>query len=116
MGTLYFYKIIGLLFIIMGEFFSIYWEMLGSKSGRNNSTVLIKPAFLMIVWWLILLLWYMLAYSGFKNIWIVSVVSITAILIIEPLLAWTFFHQLPTTWSIIGLVLWILWMLATIFL
>jgi len=44
-----------------------------------------------------LLFGYMIAYSGFKNIWIVSVVSITAILVLEPLLAWTFFHELPTT-------------------
>lgn len=48
---------------------------------------------------------YMLGFRVFKNIWIVSVISITCILIMEPILAWTIFHQTPTKGAIIGLVL-----------
>ncbi|MFA7717672.1 MAG: hypothetical protein WC875_03070 [Candidatus Absconditabacterales bacterium] len=110
------YKIIGLLSIIAGEFLSIYGEMLGSKYGRGNSSFLIKPAILMVAGGLVLLVGYMLAYSGFKNIRIVSVVSITAILILEPILAWTLFHEIPTKGSIIGFIFGAMGMLATIFL
>jgi len=52
-----------------------------------------------------LLLGYVTSYSAFKNIWIVSVASIMSILIVEPVLAWTMFKQIPTIGSIIGLAL-----------
>ena len=45
------------------------------------------------------------AFKAFKNIWIVSVISITSILLIEPVLAYFIFDQLPTKGAAIGLVL-----------
>lgn len=116
MDRQFLYKIIGLLCVIAGEFLSIYGEMIGSKYGWANSSLLIKPAIFMIIGWLTLLFGYMLAYAGFKNIWVVTVVSITAILILEPLLARLFFHEIPTTGSVIGFACGVVWMLATIFL
>ncbi len=52
-----------------------------------------------------LILGYMLGYSAFKNIWIVSAASITSILIMEPILGFLFFRQMPTTGATIGLIL-----------
>ncbi len=49
-----------------------------------------------------LILGYMLGFKFFKNIWIVNAASITSILIVEPIIAWTIFHQLPTKGAIIG--------------
>jgi hypothetical protein len=48
---------------------------------------------------------YAMSYVAFKNIWIVAAISITAIFIIEPILAWTMIHEIPTRGAIIGLVL-----------
>lgn len=48
---------------------------------------------------------YILGFGAFKNIWIVNVASITAILIAEPILAWTIFHQAPTPGALIGFIL-----------
>ncbi|MBI2452125.1 hypothetical protein HYV50_03545 [Candidatus Pacearchaeota archaeon] len=47
---------------------------------------------------------YMFGYSNFKNIWIVSVVSITSILFTEPVLAYVIFQELPTKGALIGLI------------
>lgn len=47
---------------------------------------------------------YMIGVRAFQNIWIVSAVSITSILVIEPVLDYVVFQQLPTTGAVIGLV------------
>jgi len=47
---------------------------------------------------------YMLGYTAFRNIWIVSAISITSILIVEPLLAYDLFQQLPTKGALVGFV------------
>jgi hypothetical protein len=52
----------------------------------------------------------------FKNIWIVSVISITSILIIEPFIAYFIGGQLPTKGAIIGLVFGVLGFAAALFL
>ncbi|MEM5778032.1 MAG: hypothetical protein QXK49_00160 [Candidatus Aenigmatarchaeota archaeon] len=61
-----------------------------------------------------LILGYIFGFSSFKNIWIVSIISITSILISEPILAYTFFHQMPTTGALIGLVFGVLGFISTI--
>ncbi len=40
----------------------------------------------------------------FKNIWIIAVMSVAAIVIMEPILAWFFFKQLPTLKIAIGFI------------
>jgi hypothetical protein len=59
---------------------------------------------------------YILGFNAFKNIWIISVASITTFLIVEPLTAYTLFKQMPTTGSIIGFILGVLGFIAAIFL
>lgn len=54
---------------------------------------------------ILLLVGYMLGLKAFENIYIVSVVSITSILVLEPLLAFLVLHQLPTRGAVVGLVL-----------
>jgi hypothetical protein len=46
---------------------------------------------------------YILGYSAFKNIWIVSVLSMTSILVTEPFISYAIFHQLPTKGAWLGL-------------
>lgn len=52
-----------------------------------------------------LLAGYMLGIKAFNNIWIVSAVSISSILILEPIVAYSVFRQIPTKGAFIGFLL-----------
>jgi hypothetical protein len=47
----------------------------------------------------------MIGYKSFKNIWVVSALSITSILIMEPLIGYIIFQQLSTRGALVGLLL-----------
>ncbi len=59
---------------------------------------------------------YMLGLKAFKNIWIVSAISITSILIAEPIINYTITNQLPTKGALIGLIFGVLGFIAALFL
>jgi hypothetical protein len=102
-------KILVLLLLFIGEALSIYAEMIGARTNYAASKpflqVFLKMFLLITIAGGFLIAGYMLGFNAFKNIWIVSVASITSILIVEPILAWVIFHQIPTTGAIIGFVL-----------
>jgi len=113
-------KILILILIFLGESLSIYAEMVGAKSNHLQT----QP-FWLIFWKMFLIITvaggfliagYMLGFTTFNNIWIVSVISITTILIVEPILAWTFFHQFPTKGALIGFILGAIGLFSAIFL
>lgn len=117
MNNLYF-KILVIVVLFVAEGLSIYFEI---RSARLFTT---GNSFMKIFWLFfpiltlagaLLLVGYMLGIKAFNNIWIVSVVSITSILILEPLLAYTIFKQLPTRGAAIGFGLGILGFISTIF-
>lgn len=116
MNSLYL-KIIVILLIIMGEGFSIYAEMIAAKShsGSILTQTFLKMLIIVVIAGGFLILGYVLGYSVFKNIWVVSVASITSILIIEPILAYTIFSQLPTKGALIGLILGALGFISALF-
>jgi len=99
-------KILVLVLLFFGEAISIYAEILGAKSHSLASQpflrIFLKMFLLITLAGGFLILGYMLGFKSFKNIWIVSVASITSILIVEPILAWAIFHQIPTKGAIIG--------------
>ncbi len=103
------FKILAVLLLIVGEALAIYAEMVVARSvnlSKNSLLLVFFKMFLLItVAGGFLLLGYILGFGAFKNIWIVSVASIMAILVVEPILAWTMFKQIPTKGSIIGLIL-----------
>jgi len=112
-------KILVLILLFLGEALSIYAEMVGA---RNNN--LATQPFWHIFWKMFLIITlagglliagYMLGFSVFKNIWIVSVASITSILIVEPILIWIFFHQIPTKGAVIGFILGAIGLFSAIF-
>ncbi len=119
MNTLYI-KILVIILLFLGEALSIYAEILAAKNQDINSKpflqIFIKMFFIITIAGGLLIVGYMIGINAFKNIWIVSVASITSILIIEPILAYLIFKQLPTTGAIIGLILGALGFIATIFL
>ena len=99
--------IVGLVFL--GEALYIYGQMLGAKGDYVNSqpflSVFLKAFLIIAIAGGTVLLGYMLGMNVFKNIWIVSVISITSILLMEPILAWAFFKQIPTVGAVVGFIL-----------
>ena len=77
--------------------------------------VLIKTAPIVIAGGFALILAYIWGYQVFQNIWIVAVLSITAILIMEPIIAYSIFKEMPTTGAIIGFILGILGFFSSIY-
>ena len=93
-------KIIGIILLVVGEAPSIYIEL----SLARKPTNIFGMTIIFIAATPFLLYGYIISYSAFRNIWIVSVISITSILIIEPILAYLIFRELPTRGASIGLI------------
>lgn len=114
-----FSKVLVIILIFAGEALAIYAEMLGARSNHLANQpflqIFLKLFLLMVVGSGLLLAGYMLGFNAFKNIWIVSAASITSIIIIEPILAWTIFNQIPTLGAIIGLILGVIGLLISLF-
>ena len=112
-------QILVIILILLGEGFAIYSEMAAAKqinqSKNNFHKIFLKMILIATIAGILLILGYTLGYQSFKNIWIVGVISITSILILEPILAFTIFKEFPTKGAIIGFTLEILGFLATIF-
>jgi len=102
-------KILVILLIFIGEAVSIYAEMVGARNNdiapQSFLSIFLKVFLIITVAGGFLVAGYMLGFKAFKNIWIVSVASITSILIIEPILAWVFFKQVPTIGALSGFIL-----------
>ncbi len=112
-------KILVIALIFSGEAISIYAEMHGARTyAATNSflQIFLKMFLVITIAGGFLIAGYTLGFNAFKNIWIVSVVSITSIIIVEPVMAITLFHQIPTKGAIIGFVLGVLGFLAAVFL
>jgi hypothetical protein len=117
MASLY-VKILVIALIFVGEALSILAELYGAKAFSSSpfAQVFLKFLPIMVLSVLLLLAGYMLGLKSFQNIWIVSVISITSILIVEPVLAYTIFKQMPTKGALIGLILGAAGFVAAIFL
>ena len=102
-------KTFAIILILFGEMVTIYAEMILARNNFLNSSPLSKifwhPFSIMVIGGTLLITGYFVGFGAFKNIWIVSVISITSILIIEPVLAYTIFHQLPTKGAALGFIL-----------
>ena len=94
--------------LFLGEGFAIYAEMIAARNlnlvGRPFLSTFLKMFFVIIIAGGFLIAGYMLGFKSFQNIWIVSAASITSILIIEPILAWAIFQQIPTKGALLGLI------------
>ncbi len=112
-------KIFVLILILMGEALSIYAEMVGARNHSISSQpflqIFLKMFLLIVLAGGFLIAGYMLGFNVFKNIWIVSVASITSILIVEPILAWIIFNQVPTIGAILGFILGAIGLFLSIF-
>jgi hypothetical protein len=99
--------VIAVLLVFFGETLSIGAELVASKRAAAASPNYLSIFLLMFIPIAIggacLVAGYMLGYIHLKNIWIVAAVSVGSILIVEPVLAFVLFRQLPTLGASIGL-------------
>ncbi|SEQ27291.1 hypothetical protein SAMN03159444_01386 [Pseudomonas sp. NFACC02] len=105
--------------MVAGEFCAIYSEVVVAKLAQSGSAsweTFVMPLVLMCFAGLFLLAAYWLGYVVVGDIWIVTVVSVTSLLLIEPVVVWSLFHEAPGRGALIGCVLGALGMLATVLL
>lgn len=106
--------VLGLL--ILGEALVIYAEMIGARlygvHGATFGSAFVATLVPLIVGTTLLIFAYMLGVKYLGNIWIVTVVSMGAVLFIEPLFNLLYIGQMPTPGALIGFVLGALGILA----
>jgi len=103
------FKILVIWLIFIGEALSIYAEIIAAKNFSAAGARFFSPIFwrlviLIVIAGLCLLIGYMFGFKVFQNIWTVTVTSLTAILIVEPMLDYIVFRQLPGRGALIGLI------------
>ena len=94
--------------LFLGEALMIGAEIWAARYfGEHASPVRVfSTAFFISVGACLLLVYgYTYGYQAFKNIWIVTAISISGILVVEPIMAWALFRELPTVGAGIAFVL-----------
>ncbi|RXH35342.1 hypothetical protein XH84_06020 [Bradyrhizobium nanningense] len=112
-------KVVAVAAIFFGEAFSIIAELIASKQfgkAGGELTMLLLMFLLRSFGGILLVFGYVLGYMYLKNIWIIIAISVGAILVVEPVLTFLLFRDVPTVGSLIGLALGALGTLAAIFL
>jgi ABC-type amino acid transport system permease subunit len=104
--------IASIILLSLGEGLSILAEILGAQKAatRHKEIVLIFISMLLVLTLagMASLFGYIIGIAILSNIWIISIISISSILIIEPVLDYVIFKQLPTKGAAIGFVLGVL--------
>ncbi len=110
-------KVASIIAIFLGEAIAIYAEVFSSKVMDKEFLwgLFTKSLLLMLVGCVLLLFGYIIGVRSFHNIWVVSVISITSILVAEPAFNYLIFQQLPTPGAFIGLILGIVGLGAALF-
>jgi hypothetical protein len=102
-------KALVIFLIFTAEALAIGSEIYGARAFHLNPGspifIFLRMFCIMVIAGGLLIVGYMLGYKYFQNIWIVSTISITSILLIEPILNLTLFKQFPTPGALIGFVL-----------
>ena len=102
-------KLASIAAIAVGEALMIFSEVWAAKAAAQVSgplaTVVGKGFIVAALGAFLLVVGYVFGYRAFGNIWIVGVISITAILILEPVLNYGIFRELPTLGAGIGFAL-----------
>ena len=107
-------KVMGIFFVFLGELFAVYAETFAVKYGFFTSGFW-RLIIIMTLGGILLVSGYILGYSAYKNLWIITVILIATLLIAEPLIIIFFFHQTPTTGALIGFILGIIGLISSIF-
>jgi len=108
-------KLIPIFLLLTGESIAIYSEVIAAKNINNFVQTFWKMFGIMAIAGLFLIGGYMLGMKYLQNIWVVSAISIATIVIVEPLVTYVIFHELPSRGALIGLILATLAILSALF-
>ena len=103
-------RLMALAALFFGEAFCIWAEMILASQGRWSLT----PLAMLFVGVLGLSGGYLYGTRYWNDIWIVCAVSTGSIVIVEPVLAYYYFHTVPEPRILIGLLLGVVSLLITI--
>ena len=108
--------IIALLFV--GESLAIYAEVKAAKEQQKTQSLPARRwliyAAIMTLSGIVLLCGYIFGIIATKDIWTLSVISITSIIIVEPIVAWAVFEEVPRLGAIIGFALGIIGLIVSL--
>lgn len=113
----HYYLISSLALMIFGEILTIYSEVYASKlPGHPIDTpmMFLKPIVLISIAGVSLIFAYWLGYQGTGNIWVVTVVSLTLLLILEPIVIYVMLKELPGRGATIGFLLGAVGLISTV--
>src|SRR5579859_5170058 len=108
-------KVIPILLLFFGESLAIYSEIIAARNINNFFSTFWKMCGLMFLAVIFLIASYMLGMKYLQNIWVIGAISIASIVIVEPLLTYLVFHELPSRGALIGLILGVLAILSALF-
>ncbi len=93
--------------VFLGEVLIIGAEMWAARYFDTSKPwqVVLPAIIISIIGVLFLVYGYTFGYQAFKNIWIITALSIGGILVVEPVIAWSLFREIPTTGAAIALAL-----------
>lgn len=103
--------------LFLGEVLIIGAEMWAAKyfaTAESQLRIILYAFGISVVGVVLLVYGYTFGYQAFKNIWIVTAISISGILVVEPLVAWFLFREIPTLGAGIALALAILGIILTL--
>lgn len=107
-------KIFALILVFLGEIFAIYAETFAVKFSLWSGGFW-KMFLIMSIGGFLLITGYLLGYRVYHNLWIITVISITTLLIAEPLVIYFIFNQIPSKGALIGFILGIIGLFCTLF-
>ena len=109
---------LSIVLLFFGESLAIYFEIAGANKvvsqNKISNKIFLEFFILIAIAGALLISGYFIGILVFKNIWIVSVISIVSILIVEPILAYFIFKQFPATGALIGFVLGVIGLIVTL--
>ena len=108
-------KLIPIILLFLGESLAIYSEIIAAKNIHTFPATFWKMSGVMACAGLLLIAGYMFGIKYLNNIWIVGVISIASIIIMEPLITYLLFHELPSSGALMGLIFGILGLLSALF-
>lgn len=114
------YETLTVLLILVGETLSIAAELIASKLSAqhyaSDTSIFVPMFFLIALGGALLVAGYMMGQSQLGNIWIIAAISMSSILIVEPIMALLLLHQFPTFGAGVGFAFGVLGSIAALFL
>ncbi|MCB0328913.1 MAG: hypothetical protein KDD70_04600 [Bdellovibrionales bacterium] len=111
-------KFASIFLIILGEALAIYAELAAAQAAKLAGSIQVSTAFpnilIMSLGGGCLVFGYMLGVISFGSAWTIAVISIIAILIIEPPLVYFLFQTTPGRGEIVGFACGLIGILATL--